>query len=62
MPALEVQLDARPTDDQEVAGSILAESSTFFRGDLTMKYSLRLFSPFRRFKKGSCQFLVHDTG
>ena len=31
------QLDARPTDDQEVAGSTPAGSATFFRGDLIMK-------------------------
>ena len=27
------QLDAHPTDDQEVAGSTPAGSATFFRGD-----------------------------
>ena len=27
------KLDARPTGDQEVAGSTLAGSATFFRGD-----------------------------
>ena len=27
------QLDARPTGDQEAAGSIPAGSATFFRGD-----------------------------
>ena len=31
------QLDARPTGDQEVAGSTPAGSATFFRGDLIMK-------------------------
>ena len=41
-----VQLDARPTDNQEVAGSNPAGSATFFRGDLIMKYFLRSFSPF----------------
>ena len=41
------QLDARPTGDQEVAGSTPAGSATFFRGDLIMKYFLRSFSPFR---------------
>ena len=30
-------------DDQEVAGSTSAGSVTFFRGDLIMKYFLRLF-------------------
>ena len=32
-PASVVQLDARPTGDQEVAGSNLPRSATFFRGD-----------------------------
>ena len=41
------QLDARPTGDQEVAGSTPAGSATFFRGDLKKKYFLRSFSPFR---------------
>ena len=36
------QLDARPIGDQEVAGSTPAGSTTFFRGDLIMKYFLRL--------------------
>ena len=35
------QLDARPTGDQEIAGSIPARSATFFRGNLIMKYFLR---------------------
>ena len=34
------QLDARSTDDQEVAGLTPAGSATFFRGDLIMKYFL----------------------
>ena len=38
------QLDACPTDDQEVAGLTPAGSATFFRGDLIMKYFLRSFS------------------
>ena len=41
------QLDARPTGDQEVAGSTPAGSATFFRRDLIIKYFLRSFSPFR---------------
>ena len=41
------QLDARPTVDQEVAGSNPAGSATFFRKDLIMKYFLLSFSPFR---------------
>ena len=40
------QLDARPTGDQEVAGSTPTGSATFFRGDLIMKYFLRSFSHF----------------
>ena len=32
-PASVAQLDARPTGDQEVAGSISARSATLFRGD-----------------------------
>ena len=36
------QLDARPTSDQEVAGSTPAGSAAFFRGDLIMKYFLSL--------------------
>ena len=38
------QLDARPTDNQEVAGSIPAGSTTFFHGDLTVKFFLHSFS------------------
>ena len=33
LPALVAQLDARPTGDQEVAGSTPAGSATLFRGD-----------------------------
>ena len=36
-PASVAQSDARPTGDQEVAGSTPAGSATFFRGDLIMK-------------------------
>ena len=32
-PAFVAQLDARPTGDQDVAGSTHAGSATFFRGD-----------------------------
>ena len=46
-PASVAQLDARPTGNQEVAGSTPAGSATFFRGDLLMKYFLRSFAPFR---------------
>ena len=38
-------MDARPTGDQEVAGSTTVKSVTLFRGDLIMKYFLRSFSP-----------------
>ena len=60
LPASVAQLDARLTGDQEVAGSTPAGSATFFRGDLIMKYFLQSFSPFRWFKKGSCQFLAKE--
>ena len=33
MPGSLAQLDACPTEDQEVAGSTPAKSATFFRGD-----------------------------
>ena len=46
-----------PTGDQEVAGSIPAEVSNILSWRLIVKYFLRSFSPFRWFKKGSCQFL-----
>ena len=59
-PASVDQLDARPTGDHKVAGSTPAGSATFFRGNLIMKYFLRSFSPFRWFKKGSCQFLAKE--
>ena len=41
------RLDERPTGDQEVAGSTPDGSTTFFHGDLIMKYFLWSFSPFR---------------
>ena len=59
-PASVVQLDNRPTGDQEVAGSTPAGSAIFFRGDLIMKYFLQSFSPYCWFKKGSCQFLAKE--
>ena len=46
LPALMAQLDARPTGNQEVAGSTPAGSATLFRGDLITKYFLLSFSPF----------------
>ena len=41
------QLDARPTGDQEVAGSTPAEVGNILSWRLIMKYFLRSFSPFR---------------
>ena len=54
------QLDARPTGDQEVAGSTPAEVGNIFSWRLIMKYFLWSFSPFRWYKKGSCQFLAEE--
>ena len=50
----------RPTGDQEVAGSTPAEVGNILSWRLIMKYFLRSFSPFRWFKKGSCQFLAEE--
>ena len=50
----------RPTGDQEVAGSTPAEVGHILSWRLIMKYFLRSFSPFRWFKKGSCQFLAKE--
>ena len=50
----------RPTADQEVAGSTPAEVGNILSWRLIMKYFLRSFSPFRWFKKGSCQFLAKE--
>ena len=50
----------RPTRDQEVTGSTPAEVGNILSWRLIMKYFLRLFSPFRWFKKGSCQFLTKE--
>ena len=50
----------RPTGDQEVAGSTPAEVGNILSWRLIMKYFLRSFSPFRWFKKDSCQFLAKD--
>ena len=55
VPALVAQLDARPTEDQEVEGST-PPVGNILSWRLTMKY----FSPFRWFKKGSCQFLAKE--
>ena len=50
----------RPTGDQEVAGSTPSEVGNILSWRLIMKYFLRSFSPFRWFKKGSCQFLAKE--
>ena len=47
LPASVAQLDARPTEDQEVVGSTPAEVGNILSWRLIMKYSLRSFSPFR---------------
>ena len=45
---------------EEVAGSTPAEIGNILSWRLIMKYFLRSFSPFRWFKKGSCQFLAKE--
>ena len=50
----------RSTGDQEVAGSTPAEVGNILSWRLIMKYFLCSFSPFRWFKKGSCQFLAKE--
>ena len=50
----------RPTGDQEVAGPTPTEVGNILSWRLIMKYFLRSFSPFRWFKKGSCQFLAKE--
>ena len=45
------QLDARPSGDQEVAGSNPAEVGNILSRRLIMKYFLRSFSPFRWFRR-----------
>ena len=49
------------TGDQEVAGSMPAEVGNILSSRLIVKYFLRSFSPFRWFKKGSCQFLAKES-
>ena len=59
------QSDARPTGDQEVAGSTRAESVTFFRGDLIMKYFYGHSLPSagsRRAVVNSWRKNMHNTG
>ena len=60
VPALVAQSDARPTGDQEVAGSTPTKVGNIRSLRLIMKYFLRSFSPFRWFKKGSCQLLAKE--
>ena len=50
----------RPTGDQEVVGSTPAKVRNILSWGLIVKYFLRSFSPFRWFKKGSCQFLAKE--
>ena len=50
----------RLTGDQEVAGSTPAEVGNILSWRLIMKYFLQSFSPFRWFKRGSCQFLAKE--
>ena len=59
-PASMAQLDARPTGDQEVAGSIPAGPSNILSWLLIMKYFLGSFSPYCWFKNGSCHFLAKE--
>ena len=49
-----------PTGDQEVTSSTPAEVGNILSWRLIMKYFLWSFSPFRWFKKGSCQFLAKE--
>ena len=62
MPASVVQLDARPTGDQEVTGSTPAKVGNILSWRLIMKYFLRSFSTFRWFKVSFWQKNVHNTG
>ena len=47
LPVSVARLDARPTGDQEVAGSTPTEVGNILSWRLIMKYFLRSFSPFR---------------
>ena len=55
------QSDALSTGDKEIAGSMPPGSGNILPWRLNIKYFLRSFSPFRRFKKGSCQFLSKES-
>ena len=54
------KLDVRPAGDQEIVGSTPTEVGNILSWRLIMKYFLRSFSPFRWFKKSSCQFLAKE--
>ena len=58
-PGSVAQLDARSTGDQEGVSSRL-RSGNILSLRLIMKSFLRSFSPFRWFKKGSCQLLAKE--
>ena len=58
--ALEAQLGASLTGDQEVADSIPATSSNILSWRLILKYFLQSFSPFHSFNKDTCQFLANE--
>ena len=60
MIASVAQLDANPTGDKRVAGSILVGSGSIFLFRLITKYLLRSFAPFHWFKKSICQFLAKE--
>ena len=59
-PALVAQLDAQSDWRPGGRGSTPAEVGNILLWRLIMKYFLRSFSPFRWFKKGSCQFLAKE--
>ena len=59
------QLDARPTGDQEVAGSAPAEVGNILSWRLIMKYFLQSFSPSADSRRAVVSFWrknVHNTG
>ena len=58
--ALMAQLDGHPTGDLEVGGFDPCQVGNILSWRLIMTYFLWSFSPFRRFKKGSCQFLPKE--
>ena len=51
--------DSRPPGMRTITGSILT-SGNILSWSLVMKQLLRPFSPFRCFKKGSCQLLAKE--